>query len=160
MSSCCRTHAPQGLGCTTIGVGCTAWQQSVKATAANAWLMRSPFIRPMARTRETLFFYAKLAKMLIEQELAADEWIMQIGWGAGWDSKTFDGALRVDEDEFVKIVNKYDLHLGPGGDRGRQASEFRAGDTFPATRKLMTMAEAGVLRQPPGWVKLKAEAIP
>lgn len=117
------------------------------------------FHKANGAARETLFFYAKLVKMLVEKELAADEWIMQIGWGAGWDSKTFDGALRKDEAEFVKIVNKYNLHLGPGGGRSQDA-KFKTGDTFPVTRKLMTMRTAGALHQPPGWIKVKAEVTP
>jgi CRISPR-associated protein Csm5 len=117
------------------------------------------FHKASGATRETLLFYARLVKMMVEKELAADEWIMQIGWGAGWDSKTFDGALREDEAEFVRIVNKYDLHLGPGGDRNQNA-KFKAGDVFPVTRKLMTMRTAGALRQPPGWIRIKAEVMP
>lgn len=114
--------------------------------------------QPGGKTPQALQFYARLVKMLVEEELAADEFLLQLGWGAGWDSKTLDGELRKDPAEFAKIVNQFQLAEGPrrGSKRG-DGPGFKSGDTFPATRKLATMSQLRLADQPLGWVKLKIE---
>lgn len=105
-----------------------------------------------------LRFYAGLVKMLLEEELAAGEFLLQLGWGAGWDSKTLDGELRKDPAEFAKIVNQFHLAEGPRrGFRRGDGPGFKSGDTFPATRKLATMRQLRLADQPMGWVKVKME---
>jgi CRISPR-associated protein Csm5 len=114
--------------------------------------------QPGGKTPPALQFYARLVKMLVEEELAADEFLLQLGWGAGWDSKTLDGELRKDPTDFARIINKFHLAEGPqrGFKRG-DGSEFKPGDTYPATRKLATMSQLRLADQPMGWVKVKIE---
>ncbi|NTV62658.1 MAG: type III-A CRISPR-associated RAMP protein Csm5 [Oscillochloris sp.] len=60
--------------------------------------------------------------------------MLAVGWGAGWHSKTLDDRLRADEGrerEFVEVVRQYNLK------KDRSKSErFSPGGLFPATRKL------------------------
>jgi CRISPR-associated protein Csm5 len=107
---------------------------------------------------EALRFYAGLVRLLVKEgQLAPDEFLLQIGWGAGWDSKTLDGELRRVPAEFDRIVDKYGLAEGPRRRGYGQALQRRPGDEFPATRKLATMPAARLTNLPMGWVKVKTQ---
>lgn len=105
---------------------------------------------------ETLRFYTWLTQE--QNNLAEDEFLLQSGWGAGWDSKTLGSRLRENPGEFAQIVNRYGLAEGPR--RWREARRRRStGTLFPGTRKLATMPGARLVRQPLGWVKIRVEGI-
>lgn len=105
---------------------------------------------------ETLDFYTWLTGD--QDRLAEDEFLLQSGWGAGWDSKTLGSRLRHDADEFARIVNRYRLDEGP--QRGQKGS-FRRDPSapFPGTRKLATMLRGKRVRVPMGWLKVCVEGI-
>lgn len=96
-------------------------------------------------------FYADLAERLAALE-HTNAFLLPIGWGAGWRSKTLDTILRegTREEVFVSAVRGYNMKLN------RQRSErFRAGDFFPASRRVIM--RNGQPWLPPGWVCLTIE---
>ena len=109
--------------------------------------------------QETLRFYERLANMLTQDGLGADEFLLQLGWGAGWGSKTLGGLLKENPREFEKIVSRYGLAEGPRRRGQRGQSRREPGDPFPGTRKLATMPAANVVKQPLGWVRIKLERL-
>jgi len=94
---------------------------------------------------EMLRFYQELAAEL--SSLTPDEFLLQLGWGAGWDSKTLGSRLRANPAEFARIVQQYGLAEGP---RRQQKARWAPGDPFPGTRK-----EAVMSGQPLGWVRVR-----
>ncbi len=71
---------------------------------------------------------------LVDQfgKLAKNQFMLRLGWGGGWHTKTISAYLRRDPENLEAIIEKY--RLDPMGKR-------RKGDPFPKSRHL--------LRQPP-----------
>jgi len=93
----------------------------------------------------TQAFYGKLVRQLLEGELADDEFLLQVGWGAGWESKTLGSDLiRQDDDAFERLLYDY-----------RMTKERRreVGDPFPKSRTLALRGSEPAF--PLGWVKVK-----
>jgi len=82
--------------------------------------------------------------------LAENEFIVQLGWGGGWESKTLGNLLKQDERTFEKLLADYRMV--------RQGTRRRAGDPFPASRRLALRSGKPAL--PMGWVKVKLEVEP
>ncbi len=78
------------------------------------------------------------------------EFLLQLGWGGGWDSKTFAYVLTKDPAVFYQVVKKY----GPQMDRKKS---FERGDRFPKSRRVVVREEQAV--SPLGWVKVKMERV-
>jgi CRISPR-associated protein Csm5 len=91
-------------------------------------------------------FYRRLAG--IWDALGENEFLVQVGWGTGWSSKTFGRMLQRDPEAFERLVRDY--RLSPQ-DRGR-----RAGQPFPKSRKLVRRGERPA--EPLGWIKVKLNA--
>lgn len=91
-------------------------------------------------------FYHKLIDTY--SKLKSNEFIVQIGWGGGWDSKTLDGLLKQDVRAFEQRVlrNRSYRMLRQGGRR-------QPGDPFPASRRLALRKNEPAL--PLGWVKVE-----
>lgn len=90
-------------------------------------------------------FYADLQKL----DLQPNQFILQLGWGGGWDSKTLGSRLSADPVFFDWIVENYRLS------RGRR----QRGDPFPKSRRaVMRVAQDAQGRRfespaaPLGWV--------
>ncbi len=78
-------------------------------------------------------------------ELAGNEFIVQLGWGAGWESKTFgSGMLRQDDQAFERLLKQFRMT------RGRR----QPGDPFPKSRHLV-LDSHGRPAEPLGWVKVR-----
>lgn len=89
------------------------------------------------------------------QGLGEGEALLQIGWGGGWDSKTFGaGALQKDPNAFEAVVRRYRLA------RGR--APRKPGDPFPRSRRVVVITGRGkesgklvtVPDRPLGWVQI------
>lgn len=89
------------------------------------------------------------------QGLGKGEALLQIGWGGGWDSKTFGaGALQKDPNAFEAVVRRYRLA------RGR--APRKPGDPFPRSRRVVVITGRGkesgklvtVPNRPLGWVQI------
>jgi CRISPR-associated protein Csm5 len=90
-----------------------------------------------------LHFYDDLIKRLID--LSADTLMMQVGWGAGWESKTLgSGMLRQDDGQFERLLERYRITR----ERSRQP-----GAPFPRTRQLALVNGRPAL--PMGWLQVR-----
>ncbi|MGQ9877052.1 MAG: type III-A CRISPR-associated RAMP protein Csm5, partial [Chloroflexus sp.] len=93
-------------------------------------------------------FYADLAERLAALE-NTNAFLLPIGWGAGWRSKTLDTILREGDREevFVRAVHKYNMKLN-----AQRSKRFQVGDLFPASRRVIM--RNGQPWLPLGWVCL------
>ncbi|WP_298814728.1 type III-A CRISPR-associated RAMP protein Csm5 [Chloroflexus sp.] len=97
-------------------------------------------------------FYQELEKQL-EQLDQTNSFLIPIGWGAGWRTKTLDDRLRADqqrEQVFVEAVHRYRMKIDE-----QRSRRFQAGDLFPATRKLVMRGKHPYL--PLGWMRITIE---
>lgn len=95
--------------------------------------------------RFALSFYSRLAQTW--DRLGDDEFLLQVGWGTGWRSKTFGRLLQEDAQTFERLLRDYRMTI----ERGR-----RPGDPFPRTRHLVRIGEHPSV--PLGWMRVKMEA--
>ena len=104
------------------------------------------FFKAHGGPQATLGFYAALVKQVVEGELADDEFLLQVGWGTGWESKTLgSGLLRQDDVAFERMLHDYRMTK----ERNRQP-----GDSFPKSRTL-ALRRNGEPAFPLGWVRVK-----
>jgi CRISPR-associated protein Csm5 len=83
-------------------------------------------------------------------ELAENELLVQIGWGAGWESKTLgSGLLRTDDRAFERLLDQY---------RMTKERDRRLGDPFPKSRHLV-LDRHDRLAEPLGWVRIRLEGL-
>jgi CRISPR-associated protein Csm5 len=90
-------------------------------------------------TRTVTGFYNRLVR--IHEQLGEGQFLAQLGWGTGWNSKTLNDLLRQDKHRFAKIVREYRLT--------KFYRDFEPGDPFPKSRHL---AQVGGALIPSGWV--------
>ena len=93
-------------------------------------------------------FYRQLA----EAGIADNQALMQLGWGTGWDGKTFWTHLQDDEERFERIVNDFRLHKA-----GRNSPPRVPGDPFPRSKRAAMVVKEKVVRAaaPFGWVLIE-----
>lgn len=69
-------------------------------------------------------FYQRLQNLL--PTLGENRILIQVGWGTGWEDKTFGSNLQADQDFMEEIIKKYRLTRG----------KRRRGDAFPKSRRV------------------------
>jgi len=79
-------------------------------------------------------FYRRLS----QTGLPAHAFLIQVGWGTGWDDKTFGSHLRADE-RFMEGILAPRRRGGYGLARGR----LRRGDPFPKSRRVLVRVRRG-----------------
>lgn len=115
-----------------------AWAQRAELPAEGAqWLAALPrLVQGYTRqrlAREIAWFeqkrmvnIAQFYQQLAKARLGANRFLLQLGWGAGWESKTLGSHLQADGDFMERIVRDYRLA------RGRR----EPGDPFPKSRRV------------------------
>lgn len=94
-------------------------------------------------------FYRKL----LQTEVSPQKALVQLGWGAGWDAKTFSTHLQADTALFERIMKEYKLQH-----RSRSAPPRKQGDPFPQSRRVaVSVAKGNKPDKPFGWVLLEWE---
>lgn len=90
-------------------------------------------------------FYRQLAQAKVE----ANQALLQIGWGTGWDGKTFWTHLQADDMLFEQIVQDFKMHKAVQGSPPR-----KPGDPFPRSKRAVMAVKEGVAKPaaPLGWV--------
>ena len=78
------------------------------------------------------------------------EFLLQLGWGGGWDSKTFGAILTHQPRVFATIVKKY-------GKKIIRQGEYKPG-SFPKSRRVVVNAGGQPVR-PLGWIKVRMERV-
>lgn len=77
------------------------------------------------------------------------EFLLQLGWGGGWTSKTFNRHLTGNKDAFFEVVKKYKLD---------RENKFQRGDHFPKSRRV-AVTSSGQASAPLGWVRVRMERL-
>ncbi len=77
-------------------------------------------------------------------KLDANQFLLVLGWGGGWHTKTLNQYLKADPKAFDSIVSRY--RLNPTG-------THKPGDPFPKSRHLVRKPN-GKPGEPLGWVKV------
>ncbi len=93
---------------------------------------------------------ANFYRQLYDLNLASNQALVQIGWGSGWDGKTFWTHLQEDEYLFEKLMRDFRLQHR----RGRNAAPSKAKD-FPISRRVVV--SKGRIAAPFGWAVLTLE---
>lgn len=90
--------------------------------------------------------------------LEGNQFVLQLGWGTGWDSKTFGSHLSNDTNFMEAVIANRDYHMS----RGKR----RSGDPFPKSRRVIisrTEMPDGrhndIPGAPLGWLLLTLEPI-
>ena len=126
-------------------------EQTARAHARQRIQEESAYYRGVADAKRLLGYYQQLDKL--QSQLGKGQFFLQVGWGTGWDDKTFGSRLKKDAAFFVRMVNDYRLSKG----------EYVSGP-FPASRRVavtMTKAPDGQVVETPayplGWVLVEME---
>lgn len=95
---------------------------------------------------------ARFYRELGAAKVGASRAVLQIGWGAGWDGKTFWTHLQSDARLFEQVVADFRLHKA-----GPKSPPRKAGDPFPRSKRAAMSLRDGVARAvaPLGWVLLE-----
>ncbi len=87
-------------------------------------------------------------------QTAANQFLLRLGWGTGWDDKTFGSRLKADPDFMEYIIYQYRMTKG----------ERESGDAFPRSRRaafqLQRNADGSVQETPVsplGWVLVEMQ---
>lgn len=88
-------------------------------------------------------FYDNLATRF--SELKRNQFLLPLGWGGGWHTKTLNHYLKQDAENFERIAKQF--RLDPTGDR-------QPGDRFPKSRHLLRQPD-GQPGEPLGWVSVE-----
>ncbi|MBN1964767.1 MAG: type III-A CRISPR-associated RAMP protein Csm5 [Anaerolineae bacterium] len=94
-------------------------------------------------------FYETLARILGQLDTRS-EFLLQLGWGGGWDSKTFGRVLTQKPAVFAQVVEKYGKTLVRKG-------EYKPGDRYPKSRRVVV--RQGQMSAPLGWIKVRMERV-
>jgi CRISPR/Cas system CSM-associated protein Csm5 (group 7 of RAMP superfamily) len=91
---------------------------------------------------------AKFYRQLANASLPPNQALLQLGWGAGWDGKTFWTHLQKDADLFDQLVS--DFHMQKAG---RGAPLRRRGEPFPRSKRAVMKVLEGraTALAPMGW---------
>lgn len=92
-------------------------------------------------------FYDDLATRF--SKLAKNQFMLALGWGTGWHTKTLNQYLKQDNKNFEAIARQY--RLDPTGDR-------KPGDRFPKSRHLLRQPN-GEPGEPLGWVLIEVNLL-
>jgi CRISPR-associated protein Csm5 len=92
-------------------------------------------------------FYGKLGEELASDQWPKNQFVVQVGFAAGWRSKSVLGNLPNDSPLLEQIV--HDFQLDRGGGRGRS---WVRGQPFPKARHLAYVGGQPAL--PMGWLKV------
>jgi CRISPR-associated protein Csm5 len=100
---------------------------------------------------------AQFYRQLTGIRLPANQALVQIGWGAGWDGKTFWTHLQANQNLFEQLVHDFRLHRA-----GKNAPPRRPGADFPSSRRVAVSVRQNVAQivAPFGWVLLEMKEKP
>jgi len=101
-------------------------------------------------TEDIAGFYRQLAKITLPPTQA----FIQLGWGSGWDGKTFWTHLQKDPQLFERLVDEFRLHRA-----GRNTPSRHLGDPFPRSKRAAMGVKEGIAKPiaPFGWVLIEME---
>ena len=97
---------------------------------------------------------ARFYRQLAGAGIAENQALVQIGWGSGWDGKTFWTHLQQDQNRFERIVQDYRLHKA-----ARNSPPRKPGDSFPRSKRAVMIIKDRVATAaaPFGWALIEME---
>ncbi len=127
------------------------------------WLERLPQIvqaHSADRIRRELTWFGQISnatrlqdfyRQLSQARLGNRQCLLQLGWGAGWEDKTFGSRLQADQRFMERIISDY--HLARGS--------RKPGDPFPKSRRVAVGFRDGqeYPASPLGWVLMEMEEL-
>ena len=118
-----------------------------KRYARQRLLTETAYFKEQGGPPGAMRFYDGLVKRLME--LSEDSFLVQVGWGSGWESKTLGSRLlRQDDQHFEELLSEY---------RMTKERDRRPGDPFPRSRHLALVGGRPTL--PMGWVEVRVEGL-
>jgi CRISPR-associated protein Csm5 len=95
---------------------------------------------------------AKFYRQLNEAQLDSTHALVQLGWGSGWDGKTFWTHLLKDPELFERLVSDFRMHKST-----RESPPRKVGDAFPRSKRAAMVVKQGVAQAvaPFGWALLE-----
>lgn len=118
-----------------------------KRYAGQRLMTEAQYFKMQGSPPGVLRFYDGLIKRLLDAP--DDTLFLQVGWGAGWESKTLGSSmLRQGDGPFERLLSRYRMTK----ERGRQP-----GDPFPRSRKLALVN--GRPTQPMGWIAIRVTGL-
>ncbi len=110
------------------------------------WLSRIPGAEKVAT------FYREMR----QAKVGTTAFIMQLGWGTGWEGKTFGSRLQADQAFMEGVINDFRLARG----------KRRSGDPFPKSRRVLVQVQRSqdgrtqeIPLYPLGWVLVELKAV-
>jgi CRISPR-associated protein Csm5 len=102
-------------------------------------------VRPPAPGVEKI---ASFYHQLLQVPLTPRQALLQIGWGSGWDGKTFWTHLQKDKQLFEGLVREFRMDIA-----GRRSNR-KPGDPFPSSRRVVMSGQKDSAQPiaPLGWV--------
>jgi CRISPR-associated protein Csm5 len=97
---------------------------------------------------DVMKYYQQLANI----SLSPNQALVQIGWGTGWDGKTFWTHLQEDKLLFEQIISDYRLQKP-----GPNSPNRKPGDPFPTSRRVILRQRDLRPAVPLGWVLIELE---
>ena len=97
---------------------------------------------------------ANFYRQLADAGLNEDQALVQLGWGSGWDGKTFWSHLQKDPELFEQIVKDFRLN------RAGSKSPRNPGDAFPRSKRAAMVIKGNVPKPaaPFGWVLVERKS--
>ena len=95
---------------------------------------------------------ANFYRQLSQAALGPNQGLVQLGWGSGWDGKTFWTHLQKDAYLFEQLVKDFRMHKAQPGSPPR-----KPGDPFPRSKRAaMTVRDGKALAIAPfGWAVIE-----
>lgn len=95
---------------------------------------------------------ANFYRQLNDAQLGANQALVQLGWGSGWDGKTFWTHLQKDPALFERLVADFRMHKA-----GKDSPPRKIGDAFPRSKRAAMTVKNKVAQAvaPFGWVLLE-----
>lgn len=95
---------------------------------------------------------AKFYRQLDAAQLGANQALVQLGWGSGWDGKTFWTHLQKDAALFEKLVSDFRMHKA-----AKDSPPRKIGDAFPRSKRAAMSVRQGKAQAvaPFGWALLE-----
>jgi CRISPR-associated protein Csm5 len=95
---------------------------------------------------------ANFYRRLHETQLGASQALVQLGWGSGWDGKTFWTHLQTDPLLFEQLIDDFRMHKA-----GRDSPPRKPGDAFPRSKRAAMVVRQGTphIVAPFGWALLE-----
>lgn len=135
------------------------WEKDQRLWLKNLPVVVNGFSKPRIATEAAYWarsdapirsFYSTLVRIVQTELDEQREFLLQLGWGGGWHSKTLGEHLTADAGEFADVMQRYGRQLVRQG-------KYRRGDPFPKSRRVVM--QHGKRRWPLGWVQVRMERI-